>query len=278
MDKIKPSIYCKDKIFKHGKNISVPGVEVRSSKYLNWEFIVPQKTDDLVVYTDNDLCDYSDQHPNRIAWIIESPIIYKHNYSWIAENSDKFKIVLTHNKKLLDLGNNFKFYPLGGSWLWNDEIRLWKKTRSINIICSHKNQTIGHNLRHAIVEKFNSQISVYGNGYAAVDRKINALKNYRFSICIENCKEDFYFSEKLMDCFLSGTIPIYWGCPSIDKFFDISAMLLFEGIDEIPKILEMCNEDYYLKHFEGVLKNFEFAQQYLMPENWVYEHYDYLKI
>ena len=34
-----------------------------------------------------------------------------------------------------------------------------------------------------------------------------------------NGRGDYEFDEKLIDCFLTGTVPIFWGCPSIDKFF-----------------------------------------------------------
>ena len=49
--------------------------------------------------------------------------------------------------------------------------------------------------------------------------KWDGLKEYKYSIAIENsCKEN-YFSEKFTDCILSWTVPIYYGCPNIDKYF-----------------------------------------------------------
>ena len=32
-----------------------------------------------------------------------------------------------------------------------------------------------------------------------------------FSVCIENDVYDTYFTEKILDCFATGTIPIYKG-------------------------------------------------------------------
>tara|TARA_Y100000389_G_scaffold189574_1_gene213484 strand:+ start:386 stop:1345 length:960 start_codon:yes stop_codon:yes gene_type:complete len=49
--------------------------------------------------------------------------------------------------------------------------------------------------------------------------KWDGLKHYSYSIAIENCCKENYFSEKFTDCILAYTIPIYYGCPNINKYF-----------------------------------------------------------
>lgn len=49
--------------------------------------------------------------------------------------------------------------------------------------------------------------------------KYNGLKQYNYSLCIENSCYKGYFTEKITDCLLSWTIPIYFGCTNIDKYF-----------------------------------------------------------
>ena len=66
--------------------------------------------------------------------------------------------------------------------------------------------------------------------------------DYRFSIVIENCKRDYWFTEKLIDCLRTGTIPIYWGCPSIGDFFDIRGFILFDDINDLENILNNLTE------------------------------------
>jgi len=51
------------------------------------------------------------------------------------------------------------------------------------------------------------------------DSKYKGLKNYKYSLCIENSCYDNYFTEKITDCLLSWTIPIYFGCTNIEKYF-----------------------------------------------------------
>lgn len=52
-----------------------------------------------------------------------------------------------------------------------------------------------------------------------IKNKKDALKDYKFSIAIENCVEENYITEKLFDCILTDTTPIYYGCPNVDKHF-----------------------------------------------------------
>ena len=71
--------------------------------------------------------------------------------------------------------------------------------------------------------------------------KWNGLEHYKYSISIENCCKENYFSEKFTDCILSYTIPIYYGCPNIDKYFskdcyywlDINSPNCFEELEKI---------------------------------------------
>jgi hypothetical protein len=71
---------------------------------------------------------------------------------------------------------------------------------------------------------------------------------------MENCKKDYYFTEKLIDCFRTKTIPIYWGCPSIGTFFDVNGILTFNTVEELKSILlNLTNEYYYSK-----IKSIEF--------------------
>ncbi len=46
-------------------------------------------------------------------------------------------------------------------------------------------------------------------------------------------RADYYFSAKLINCFVHGVVPIYWGAPSIANFFNISGMLVFETLQQV---------------------------------------------
>ena len=82
------------------------------------------------------------------------------------------------------------------------------------------------------------------------------------------------FSEKLIDCFVTGTIPIYWGCEgSIGEYFNPDGILQFNKLSDIPDILEKCTEDFYAKNLPAIIENFEKAKQYCIPEDYLWNHY-----
>ena len=98
------------------------------------------------------------------------------------------------------------------------------------------------------------------------------LKDYMYSIVVENGKHDLYFTEKLIDCFRTGTIPIYWGCPSIGDYFDIDGIIMFDNINELNEILNHLNEEHYAKMLPHVKNNFKKAENYLLVEDWLYKN------
>jgi hypothetical protein len=82
---------------------------------------------------------------------------------------------------------------------------------------------------------------------------------------IENDRAPNYFTEKLIDCFALGTIPIYWGCPNIGDFFDARGIITME--DSFPK---MEHTDEML---EAAERNLVTARKYVLPEDYMYEHH-----
>ena len=84
---------------------------------------------------------------------------------------------------------------------------------------SFKKFSSGHNLRFDVAENFSDIIDVMGSGIDGKHvKKIESCRNYMFSVVIENCKEDYYFSEKIINPMLCGCTPVYLGCSEIDTY------------------------------------------------------------
>ena len=62
----------------------------------------------------------------------------------------------------------------------------------------------------------------YKNIHGKVRNKIKFLSKYKFSIAMENSRGDGYLSEKIVDSFRAGTIPIYYGDYLVDEFIKIN--------------------------------------------------------
>ena len=71
-----------------------------------------------------------------------------------------------------------------------------------------------------------------------VKNKIEFLSSYKFSIAMENSNGDGYISEKIIDSFLAGTIPIYYGDYLIDEFINPKSFILIKGENDIEKKIE----------------------------------------
>ncbi len=135
---------------------------------------------------------------------------------------------------------------------------------------------MGQNLRHQIAANHQGLVDIMGRGYSGTHfKKINSCKDYLFSIAIENCKEDYYFTEKLIDCFLTGTVPIYWGCPSIGDFFNLNGFYTFDSLDELFLILSDRKnlEEFYINNSEHIIENYHRALKYKIAEDVLWEKY-----
>jgi hypothetical protein len=226
--------------------------------------------DKIVKILDNKLDVNDIKNVKKYAWLLESPEITPFAYDFIKNNYHKFDKVFTFEKDLLQISDKFILIPYGGCWINIEDRLIHDKSKNVSIILSAKKTTEGHQLRHEILTRFPSIHSFGFNN--PIDNKIMALKDYRFSIVVENCKRDFYFSEKLIDCFMSGTIPIYWGCPSIGNFFDTDGIITFNRIDELTNIVNNLSETLYSDRMNIIIKNYELAKQFLVADDLIYKN------
>jgi hypothetical protein len=244
---------------------------------VEWDRSIGDKK--VVVFTDMclrlaELPQYRDSF--KIALLIEPHVIAPLAYDYIVNNFDKFDLILTHHKKLTSITNKAHYYPFGTSWINKAEWAIYDKTKNISIIASTKNYVKGHQLRHQVIKKCKAALDVYGYGYKPVDEKVDALKDYKFSVTIENCQENDYFTEKLIDCFLTGTVPIYWGFNNIGKYFNPDGIItISDDISTIEKTIfateRNADDFYYSSHVQKAIKeNFEVAKQYVCPDDLIY--------
>jgi hypothetical protein len=217
-----------------------------------------------------------DKSPKKVAWLIEpSEVSRKHYDLAFGELYQVFDYILTWNTNYIinscgDWNHHRLFYSFGGSWIC--DWRIYPKSKLCSIIVSEKNKTKGQQLRHEIVKQFGDRVDVYGTGYNPIESKLEALKDYQYSIVVENVKQDYWFTEKLIDCFATGTIPIYWGCPGINEFIG-QGIIRFDIIEDLETILPNLTID---NHYSLVKHNFNQAQKYRCAEDWIFEHYPFL--
>lgn len=212
----------------------------------------------------------------KVAILLEPPSINSDSYQWIKINYDKFTHIFTHQRFLLELSDKFILYEFGGCWIKEDDWSIYEKTKEISIICSDKRQTAGHMLRHEVIKNLSKRynIDIFGRGYNYIDYKLSALKDYKYTIVIENEQSDCWFTEKLIDAFACGTMPIYWGCPLIGEHFDKVGILPVNTLNDIQSLLIHINSGFinYENKLQAIKNNFGYAQKYAIPEDLLWQN------
>lgn len=262
----------------------------RYPRYILWDRF--NRTLDTHFYLHE--CIFGDTYDcvRKIAVIRESEEIVPGVYNEAMRQSGlmkEFSMILTHSERILNKYDNARFAPANYAWYGSprtggtlSENNYERKTKNISIIASDKEMCEIHKLRAAIARHYmkDSTVDCYGlavNNY--IDRKAEALEEYRYSIVIENSETPYYFTEKILDCFASMTVPIYYGATRIGDFFNTDGIIRLNKSDladftSIDMIIRSCTEGDYKMRLEAIRDNYRRVQDYLCYEDYLYEHFE----
>lgn len=130
------------------------------------------------------------------------------------------------------------------------------KTRVCSLIVSGKGFLPGHKIRlefaQRVVQHFGKKIDYFGFGFNPIGDKREVIDPYLFSIALENCTHNNYFTEKITDVYLGYAMPIYYGAPNITEFFPAESMLR----------IDLANADEAIAKIENLIAN---PNQYNTP-------------
>jgi hypothetical protein len=207
---------------------------------------------------------------NNYGWLLES--------KWISSAIDRVKkspdlylehydMIFTHDQELVGINEKFKFVPAQGSWIIDPKI--YPKTKLVSMISSGKNWTDGHKFRLEWINNFRNKLDLYGRGFNEIQYKEEGLCDYMFSVAIENGSYATYFTEKILDCFLTGTIPVYYGAPDIDNYFNMDGVILLNDNFDISQLtLELYESKKYV-----IQDNLERTLKMEILEDYIWENY-----
>jgi len=216
-------------------------------------------------------------------------------YEMVYQNHTMFDLILTHDPKLLTLPNSKLRFAMSRhhlTYVIDDSVGSIKiqddslcvihnKTKNISCISSNKDFLPGHTKRLQFVNHISNRntktmFDMFGIGFQEITGKIDGLKDYRFSIAIENSHLENMATEKISDCFLTGTIPIYYGCPNIGDYFDVDGIISFQTESELEDIILELNtkgEEIYNQKINAVRKNYELVWNYSLNSDQHFEKY-----
>ena len=188
-----------------------------------------------------------------------------------------FNLILTSEPCVLNNCKNAVKMLYGTTFLEEtDRVSIEEKENEISFICGTRICVLaGHHLRKEVWKKesdikyaktfWTSREYPMDSSHRTIDKrlgaKIDTLKA-KYHICIENSKIENYFTEKLMDCFMTYTIPIYWGCPNIADYFDSRGMFIVDNLDQLIECCNSVNHNLYESKLEYVKSNYQLCQKY----------------
>lgn len=195
----------------------------------------------------------------------------------IIKKKDYFNLIITWDDIILSLCNNAILLPFGGCWI-KDFNFLKEKKYEITTLIGGKLLTDNHYLRHSLIEVKNYLYSIKLNIFNSLTYPMNnpntfsiinnkEIKNElfysQFHISIENVTRNNWFTEKLIDCFQTRTIPIYIGCPNIGDYFDNRGIIQINNLDEMVIEINKITPQYYNSKLEYIENNYNLSKKYV---------------
>lgn len=106
---------------------------------------------------------------------------------------------------------------------------------------------------------------VYGDRYLAF------LQSYKFVVCFENCSQPANLTEKLLNAWMSGAVPIYWGCPGVLEWLNPKAFLYLEdtSLSSMVRLIRRIQElDEDAEKYLAIQREPLIAPEKGIPDEW----------
>jgi len=195
--------------------------------------------------------------------------------------------VFTYHPFILD--NNEKAVFFLGVTCFARPTIIHEKTFTVSTVIGHKRNIIfpGYDKRHELWFRRNQITGIqeqfylsgkqtykepvistkYGDIHLAKERRLGEWKDEvfcsMFHIAIENVFERNWFTEKVVDCFLKKTVPIYIGCENIGDHFNTDGIIHVKTVDEIIDVCNGLTEADYYSRLDAMEDNYQRSLQYL---------------
>jgi hypothetical protein len=232
--------------------------------------------------------DHSIIKEKRFGWVCESRFIVPDLYSFLIHNhkllfNNYYNKIFTCDNSLLELNSNFVFCPSGSNYPWirKEQWSVYHKIKLCSMFCSPKLLTEGHVYRHQIARlALDKGFDVFGGAHGTPrtvtdfknpwNTKLDGVKDYMFSIVVENGVYDSYWTEKITDCFATGTVPVYCGTKKILDFFDSDGIIFLEQGKE-EEISNSLSKELYNSKLTAITNNFNAVAKIKLADDILWE-------
>ncbi len=128
---------------------------------------------------------------------------------------------------------------------------------------------------------FNKNVAkVYKGAIKSLDKN-ETLALYKFNFCLENSYGiKGLISEKIFDCFMGKTIPVYYGAPDIEHYIPKNCFILytdFKSLEDLHEHLQKMDYKTYLQYLINASEFLETAQTIFSTKTFIEKIYNETK-
>jgi len=159
--------------------------------------------------------------------------------------------ILSHGALPWHIDKDFDF-------LNNLQVEHLNKENKIIWVTSNQRSSKGHIIRMNFLEKIKGLpfLELYGRGINPIEDKWDVLSKSKYAIAYENFQNNYYWTEKIIDCYLSFTMPLYFGCSAIDEFFPKNSFIQIDPHDKHIDLFlkEIVNSNKWEENIDAITK------------------------
>lgn len=201
---------------------------------------------------------------NVFALMQEPP--YRYPYYYLFKYLEQYDKVFSNRKTASNITLSQPYL----AWYFNN-YQLHRqftppiKSKLLSCVLSKKKLLPGHRKRLRFLFKLKQTVPFdhYGNGFNHIANKEDALNPYYYSIALENYSGDYYFTEKINDCFLTLTVPLYYGCTNLDKFFPSKSYIRID-INDVSHAIKVIQEKLHKSDYQERLPYLQEAREIVL--------------
>lgn len=224
--------------------------------------------------------------------ILNEPNEFFGLHDYAIQNQNAFSLILTWSDKVHQNTRNSLLFVHGETNLDKPYIKTFKtnpeRNFEVTFLSGVLSKIYGHKLRRRVLTKdndikiphlwlevlddfdhdrgqrpgyFEEKMTQYGNPIEGEGKKQLWDRHSMFHVAIENSYYLNYYTDKILDCFATKTLPIYWGCPNIGEFYNKDGIITFQNEDELVDILNNLTKEDYYSRLDAIEENYRLVQE-----------------
>ncbi len=238
-----------------------------------------ENCDYLVMLNNRMQVDIKVRCPNENIWALMQEPYMKGHSDWMVEGHENFSKVFTHHLP----SDDSKYVVSHPAIPWHvnrtfDQLvscEIPPKSKTISWIAGNARDLPGHVKRWALLNFIRQDntldIDLFGRAVQFIEDKWDGLVPYKYSLAIENSSSPDYWTEKISDCFLAWTVPIYYGCTNLEDYFPEESFIRID-IDYPEKSVEKIKSVIEADNWEKRIPAIEKARNLVLYEYQLFPH------